>query len=91
MTFEYDAIKDLLFHMRLHQKSNKHIRLEPGITAQKDQIEMFNRTFREELLGTHLLNMLDQERNLTTLWLMENNETPPHQSTRNATPKSYAG
>lgn len=67
MRFEYDSIKDLLFHMRLHQKSNKRIRLEPGITAQKDQIEMFHRTFREDVLDTHLLNKLDQERNLTTL------------------------
>ena len=63
---------------------------QPGKPAQNGFIEHFNRTYREDVLDTYLLNSLDETRRITVKWLEEYNYIRHHASLWNKTPYEFA-
>ena len=54
-----------------------------------DNIERFNRLYREAVLDAYLFFDLDQVRQLTAEWIEEYNLRQPHESLDNLTPDEW--
>ena len=67
----------------------KMIHIQPGKPNQNAYIERFNRTFRHEVLNTHLFFSLQQVRDITRGWIIDYNEQRPHDALKGMTPKAY--
>lgn len=52
--------------------------IQPGKRNQNAFIERFNRTYRFEVLNTHLFANLQQVQSITDSWLLDYNECRPH-------------
>jgi putative transposase len=78
------------FRNWMHLKGIEHIRIPPGKPAQNGIIERFNRTYREDILDSTLIQNLNHLRTITTDWIKEYNQERPHQSLKYATPNDYA-
>ena len=53
-------------------------------------IELFNRTFREDVLDAYLFNTLLDVRNITEEWIEEYNAIRPHDALEGLPPYEYA-
>jgi putative transposase len=53
---------------------------------QNAYIERFNRSYREEVLGTWLFRALDEVRELSCAWMLEYNEERDHDGRGGMTP-----
>ncbi len=78
------------FHLWMHLKGVKHIRIQPGKPAQNGIIERFNRTYREDILDAELFENLEHARQISYDWLADYNANRPHQSLGYSTPNTYA-
>ncbi len=63
--------------------------IEPGKPTQNSLAERFNRTYREEVLSSHLFFSLDQARKLTQRWMYQYNTRRPHQGLERLTPRAF--
>ena len=63
--------------------------IQPGKPDQNAFIERFNRTYREEVLDTHLFESLDQVRAITEAWLAIYNTERPHESLGQVPPLTF--
>jgi putative transposase len=67
----------------------RHILIEPGRPMQNGYIERFNRTYREEVLNYYVFETLGEVRRMTSEWMPRYNETRPHESLGNLSPRQY--
>lgn len=65
------------------------IHIQPGKPNQNAYIERFNRTFRHEILDTHIFDTLDQVREIAWQWMIDYNEQRPHDALNGMTPAAY--
>ncbi|MBP2199293.1 putative transposase [Pantoea cypripedii] len=63
--------------------------IKPGKPTQNAFIELFNRTYRTEILDFYLFRTLNEAREITECWLTEYNSERPHESLNNLTPEEY--
>jgi putative transposase len=63
--------------------------IQPGKPDQNAFIERFNRTYREEVLDTHLFESLGQVRAITEAWLAIYNTERPHDSLGQVPPLTF--
>lgn len=59
--------------------------IKPGKPTQNAFIELFNRTYRTEILDFYLF----RTRKITEYWLNEYNSERPYESLNNLTPEEY--
>ncbi|GAA0516883.1 hypothetical protein GCM10009414_28120 [Tatumella terrea] len=60
--------------------------IKPGKPTQNAFIERFNRKYRAEILDFYLFRTLNEAREITERWLMEENSEYPHESLNKLTP-----
>ena len=60
--------------------------IQPGKPTQNSLVERFNRSFREEVLDFHVFETLKQVREISEDWLVEYNESRPHEALGDRTP-----
>jgi putative transposase len=63
--------------------------IEPGEPNQNAYIERFNRTYRTEMLDSHLFRSMEQVREVTEHWLGEYREYRPHDSFGKNPPRMF--
>ena len=63
---------------------------EPGKPMQNGFVERFNRTFREDILDAYLFSSISQFNVLAEKWMEDYNNTHPHKSLGNKSPREYA-
>ena len=64
--------------------------IEPGKPVQNAYVESFNGKFRDECLNEHWFAQLEQARTTVELWRQDYNESRPHSSLGNRTPREFA-
>ena len=64
--------------------------IQPGKPAQNAFIERFNRTYREDILDTHLFSSLEEVTHISCEWLYKYNYVRPHQSLQQLSPMHFA-
>ena len=64
--------------------------IQPGKPAQNAFIERFNRTYREDILDSHIFRDLEEAQHITNEWKVEYNTKRPHQSLGNLSPIDFA-
>ena len=64
--------------------------IQPGKPAQNAFIERFNRTYREDILDTHLFSSLEEVTQISCEWLDKYNYDRPHQSLQQLSPICFA-
>ena len=60
--------------------------IQPSKTMQNEFIERFNRTYRRDILDTHLFEVISQVRILTEEWIKDYNQERSHEGPRSITP-----
>ncbi|SEG74242.1 Integrase core domain-containing protein [Vibrio hangzhouensis] len=63
--------------------------IRPGKPTENSYIELFNRTYRTEILNMYVFKTLSKVRELTEKCMMEYNDERPHDSLHNLTPWEY--
>ena len=63
--------------------------IQPGKPNQNAFIEPFNRTFRADVLDQHLFAKLEEVREITHGWMIDDNESRPDDGLNGATPYEY--
>jgi len=63
---------------------------EPGKPMQNGYVERFNRTFREDILDSYMFSSVSQFNVISEKWKKDYNETHPHKSLKNKSPRDYA-
>jgi putative transposase len=63
--------------------------IQPGKPTQNSLAERFNRTYREEVLSSHLFFSLNQARQLTQRWMYQYNTRRPHQGLERLSPRAF--
>jgi putative transposase len=61
----------------------------PGKPTDNAFVELFNGTFRAECLNTHWFETLPEAKRLIEAWRQEYNESCPHQSLGERTPRDF--
>ncbi len=64
--------------------------IAPGKPMQNGFVESFNGSFRDECLNETLFSSLTEARHHIRLWKEDYNDTRPHSSLGNLTPREYA-
>ena len=62
---------------------------QAGKPNQNAFIGRFNRTFREDVRDQHLYSNLEEVRETTHWWMIDDNESRPHDALNDATPHEY--
>ena len=57
--------------------------------TQNGYIERFNRSYREDVLDTHIFENINQVRLITDQWIEDYNENHPHSSLGNMSPNEF--
>lgn len=65
--------------------------IEPGSPAQNAYIEIFNRTFRQEVLDLYSFRDLSEINTVISNWMEDYNYYRPHESLNNVSPISFLG
>lgn len=63
--------------------------IDPGKPSQNAFVESFNGKFRDECLNGHWLISLEEARNVSADWRVDDNEQRPHQSLQYKTPVEF--
>ena len=63
--------------------------IQPGKPNQNAFIERVNRTFREDVRDQHLFSNLEEVRETTHWWMIDDNASRPHDAFNGATPHEY--
>jgi putative transposase len=63
--------------------------IQPGKPMQNGFIERFNRTYRQDILDSHLFEEISQVRILTEEWIKDYNQQRPHEGLGGMTPDAY--
>ncbi len=63
---------------------------EPGKPMQNGYVERFNRTFREDILDAYMFSSISQFNVISEKWKEDYNETHPHKSLQNKSPREHA-
>lgn len=63
--------------------------IRPGKPTQNAFIELFNRTYRTEILNFYLFRTLNGAREIIERWLAEYNGERPYESLNNLTPEEH--
>jgi len=63
--------------------------IQPGKPTQNSFIEIFNHTYRTEVLDLYLFMDLSEVRDITNSWIAEYNEERPHSALGMLTPTEY--
>ena len=74
----------------MSSKGIKAVYTEPGKPMQNGYVERFNRTFREDILVAYLFSSISQFNVLAEKWMEDYNNTHPHKSLGNKSPREYA-
>ena len=64
--------------------------IQPGKPAQNAYIELFNRTFREDILDAHVFQTLQEVRDLAESWMETYNAIRPHEALQGLSPYQFA-
>jgi putative transposase len=62
--------------------------IQPGKPDQNALVERFNRSYREVVLNTHLLEAIGDVQKITDRWLKRHNEIRPHDTPRSLAPSA---
>ena len=63
--------------------------IQAGQPNQNTFIERFNRTFREDVRDQYLFSNLEEVRETTHWWMIDDNASRPHDALNGATPHEY--
>lgn len=74
----WSLVNDIAFHY-----------IEPGKPTQNAYVERFNRSYRDGVLDANLFESLEEVRQATDIWVMDYNESRPHDSLGGVPPKAY--
>jgi putative transposase len=79
-----------LFQKWLKDKGIEWCKIPRGRPDQNSLVERFNRSYREEILDTHLFYTIQDAQRRTDLWVNEYNHEWDHESLNFKTPAEYA-
>jgi putative transposase len=63
--------------------------IQPGKPAQNAYIELFNRTFREDILDAYLFDDLEEVRHIAERWLEDYNTIRPPEALQGLPPRQF--
>ena len=78
------------FQLWLSREKIQWSPIQKGCPQQNAIVERFNRTYREDVLDSHLFYSIQHAADLTDQWLMEYNTEREHEALGYQTPVSYA-